>query len=258
MPRNGSGVFSRPAGTTPTNGDELDAVPYNMLMDDMTQALTDSLPRDGSAPMTGELAMGSNKITGLATGTDAGDAVRFDQISGLAPKLVPAGTIIWTALAAAPSGYLKANAPTVSRTTYADLFAAIGTFYGAGDGSTTFVAGPDLRGVVPRGWDDGRGLDGGRVRGSYQADAVQDHYHSASSSTNGSHAHNIGSRGKDGNSPSIGADFSYSGYGGIDNYPNTSAAGDHAHTIYVGGMASGSIAAENRVKNVALLACIKY
>ena len=93
MSRNSSGVYSKPAGTTPTNGDDADATQFNLLMDDMTQALTDSMPRDGSAPMTGPLAMGSNKITGLATGTDADDAVRFDQISGLAPKLVPAGLL---------------------------------------------------------------------------------------------------------------------------------------------------------------------
>lgn len=37
-----------------------------------------------------------------------------------------------------PSGYLYAMGTAVSRTTYADLFTAIGTRYGAGDGSTTF------------------------------------------------------------------------------------------------------------------------
>ena len=257
MPRNYSGVYSKPAGTTPTNGDDADATQFNLLMDDMTQALTDSLPRDGSAPMTGALAMGSNKITGLATGTDAGDAVRFDQISGLAPKLVPAGAVIFHAGATAPTGYLKANGAAVSRTTYADLFAAIGTTYGAGDGSTTFVI-PDFRGMFPRGWDDGRGIDIGRVRGSYQDDAVQEHGHVASSSTNGSHAHVVGTRGYDGNSTGIGAEVSYSGFGGVVNTLSTASAGDHAHTITVGGVNSGSSAAETRVKNVALLACIKY
>jgi microcystin-dependent protein len=257
MPRT-LGIFSLVPSYLATSGATIKTEQHNPPLEDIAQALTDSLPRDGSAPMTGALAMGSNKITGLATGTDAGDAVRFDQISGLAPKLVQPGDITWTARSTPASGYIKANGATISRTTYADLFAAIGTTYGAGDGSTTFVAGPDMRGVVPRGWDDGRGLDGGRGFGSYQADAVQDHYHLASSSTNGSHSHYIGSRGKDGNGASIGADFSYSGYGGIDNYPNTGAAGDHAHTITVGGMANGRIAVETRVKNVALLACIKY
>lgn len=53
---------------------------------------------------------------------------------------VPAGTIIDFAGASAPSGYLECPlvATNISRTTYADLFAAIGTLWGAGDGSTTF------------------------------------------------------------------------------------------------------------------------
>lgn len=45
-----------------------------------------------------------------------------------------AGTIIFFAMTAAPLGYLKANSAAVSRTTYATLFAAIGTTFGAGDG----------------------------------------------------------------------------------------------------------------------------
>lgn len=98
MPRNSSGVYSKPAGTTPTNGDDTDAVQFNQLMDDFAQAINDSLPRDGSAPMTGALAMGVNKITGLATGTDAGDAVRFDQVEafGYASTATVAGTTTLT------------------------------------------------------------------------------------------------------------------------------------------------------------------
>jgi phage-related tail fiber protein len=70
-------------------------------------------------------------------------------------------------MAAAPAGWLKANGATVSRATYADLFAAIGTTYGAGDGATTFRL-PDLRGEFLRSWDDGRGVDPGRTVGSSQ------------------------------------------------------------------------------------------
>lgn len=69
-------------------------------------------------------------------------------------------------------GWLLANGQVVSRTTYADLFAAIGTEYGAGDGATTFSL-PDLRGEFLRGWDDGRGVDPGRTLGSVQLDALQ-------------------------------------------------------------------------------------
>ena len=85
---------------------------------------------------------------------------------GIAPGVEP-GSIIYVARNTAPTGYLKANGALVSRTTYAALFAAIGTTFGAGDGSTTFAL-PDLRGEFVRGWDDGRGIDSGRVFGSQQ------------------------------------------------------------------------------------------
>ena len=49
------------------------------------------------------------------------------------------GKIEWFAFSTAPNGYLVCNGANVSRTTYADLFAAIGTTFGSGDGSTTFA-----------------------------------------------------------------------------------------------------------------------
>lgn len=55
----------------------------------------------------------------------------------------------------APTGWLLCNGDAVSRTTYADLFAVIGTTFGTGDGSTTFNV-PDFRGRVPAG-DGGTG-----------------------------------------------------------------------------------------------------
>lgn len=50
----------------------------------------------------------------------------------------PTGAMIPYAGASAPAGYLLCNGSAVSRTTYAALFAVIGTTYGSGDGSTTF------------------------------------------------------------------------------------------------------------------------
>lgn len=90
----------------------------------------------------------------------------------LAAAAAPSGTVAFFAGQAAPAGWLKANGAAVSRTVYAALFAAIGTRYGAGDGSTTFNL-PDLRGLFPRALDDGRGVDSGRVLGSRQEDAMQ-------------------------------------------------------------------------------------
>jgi len=57
-----------------------------------------------------------------------------------------------------PTGWLEEDGSAISRTTYAALFAEIGTMYGTGDGSTTFNL-PDARGVVLRGWDHGAGVD---------------------------------------------------------------------------------------------------
>lgn len=55
-------------------------------------------------------------------------------------------------------GFLACDHAEYSRTTYSDLFAKIGTRYGAGDGSTTFNV-PERRGYFPRGWDGGSGND---------------------------------------------------------------------------------------------------
>lgn len=65
-------------------------------------------------------------------------------------KCAPAGSIEMYAGANAPSGWLKCDGSAVSRTTYAALFAAIGTTYGAGDGSTTFNL-PNFNGRTPIG-----------------------------------------------------------------------------------------------------------
>lgn len=65
--------------------------------------------------------------------------------------LLPTGTIVATARSTAPNEkWLIAEGQAVSRTTYATLFAAIGTTYGAGNGSTTFNL-PNLKGRVPLG-----------------------------------------------------------------------------------------------------------
>lgn len=50
----------------------------------------------------------------------------------------PVGGIILHPMSAVPAGYLIANGQAVSRTTYANLYAVYGTFFGTGDGSTTF------------------------------------------------------------------------------------------------------------------------
>lgn len=69
--------------------------------------------------------------------------------------LEPVGVILSYAGATAPSGWLVCDGAEISRTTYAALFALIGTAYGAGNGSTTFNL-PNLKGRVPVGLDSGQ------------------------------------------------------------------------------------------------------
>ena len=65
-------------------------------------------------------------------------------------EIIPSGTIVGYGAGSAPTGWLLCNDAAVSRSTYARLFAVIGTGYGAGDGSSTFNV-PDLRDKVPLG-----------------------------------------------------------------------------------------------------------
>jgi microcystin-dependent protein len=77
---------------------------------------------------------------------------RLTDLEAIVSALVPSGVISQYAGASAPSGYLLCEGQTVSRATYASLFTAIGTAYGAGDGSTTFAL-PNLKGRIPVGKD---------------------------------------------------------------------------------------------------------
>ena len=84
---------------------------------------------------------------------------------------IPTGMIAPFAMSTPPTGWLECNGATISRSTYATLFAAIGTTYGAGDGSSTFVL-PDLRATFIRGFDNSRGIDTGRTFGSFQDQGI--------------------------------------------------------------------------------------
>jgi microcystin-dependent protein len=75
---------------------------------------------------------------------------------------VPAGALVPYAGSTAPAGWLLCYGQAVSRTTYAALFSALGTTYGAGDGSTTFNL-PDLEGRTVFGKDDMSGSAAGRL-----------------------------------------------------------------------------------------------
>jgi microcystin-dependent protein len=121
-------------------------------------------------PQATETVQGKIELATIAeaiAGTDAQRAITPATMWAAFPYVLPAGSIIYVAQNSAPNGFLKANGATISRSTYSSLFAAIGTTFGSGNGSTTFQI-PDLRGEFPRGWDDGRGVDNGRAFGSSQ------------------------------------------------------------------------------------------
>ena len=90
--------------------------------------------------------------------------------------IVPTGSVHVMATTTVPTGYLECDGSAISRTTYSDLFATIGTTWGAGDGSSTFNV-PDLRGEFIRGWDNSRGVDGSRNFASSQSDDNKSHNH---------------------------------------------------------------------------------
>jgi microcystin-dependent protein len=93
--------------------------------------------------------------------TGVGSATNPYVISsqGDAGQAVPSGSLVMYAGDVVPAGWLLCNGSSISRTTYAALYAAIGTAYGAGDGSTTFAI-PDLRDRFPV------GVSGTKARGA--------------------------------------------------------------------------------------------
>jgi microcystin-dependent protein len=175
-------------------------------------------------------------------------AITLNGTTGISSPAINAGNIVgqvcFFAMSTAPTGFLKCNGATISRTTYADLFAVIGTTYGSGDGSTTFTL-PELRGEFLRSLDDGRGVDSGRAIGTAQADAFQGHYHGILRDATGSFADTI--------TVPIGRTNSYYTGGYVE--PPT----DYRRNYLTDGLnGTPRYAAETRPRNVALLACIKF
>jgi phage-related tail fiber protein len=173
---------------------------------------------------------------------------------------LPAGSVIHVAQSTAPSGYLKANGAAVSRTTYAALFAAIGTAFGAGDGSTTFNL-PDLRGEFLRALDDGRGVDSGRTIGSAQASTrtLQKVVAWDQTDTSGTVTLGLCYERADSEGLTTSADPAYAKTatgsawtGGINDNATTGTLNGIGDTGYAGRWIS------YRPRNIALLACIKF
>ena len=182
-----------------------------------------SLTKSNTRMLEGDID--ASNITGVLPVANGGTG------SSAGASSFPSGSVIYHAANTPPTGFLKADGSTVSRSTYSDLFAAIGETYGAGDGSTTFLV-PDLRGEFMRGWDDSRGIDSGRSFGSAQADQMESHSHALTGGGN-----NTGG-------------FIY---GNI-----VATGGGTGSTITTSSNGGTSNSSETRPRNVALLACIKF
>lgn len=171
------------------------------------------------------------------------------------------GQVAMFATTTAPTGWLLCNGSAVSRVTYAELFAAIGTTYGIGDGLTTFNV-PNCIDEFPRGWNGNSGSVGTKFNQSIQshthtattgADGGHthtastgsggDHVHAASTTTNGDHTHSKTYTYVAGGALNLG--FIYNDpnvyHGGGDSRSTagnktmtTSSNGAHAHTVNVG------------------------
>ena len=115
----------------------------------------------------------------------------------------PAGVVTSFAGSSAPAGWLLCNGAAVSRTTYAALFAAVGTTWGVGDGSTTFNL-PNLveKFDVGAGGAYALGATGGAASVTLTAAQMPAHPHTASAVAAGDHTHGISKT--DGDVPATG------------------------------------------------------
>jgi microcystin-dependent protein len=168
----------------------------------------------------------------------------------------PAGVVSLYAGSTEPSGWIFCGGQDVSRVTYSDLFAAIGTTYGIGDGSTTFGI-PDLRGRVGVGRDDmvsdanrmtsgGAGIDGNTLGAAGGSETHQlttselaSHTHASGSITatsDGSHNHQAGSSTSVAGGDTVPTTVRQPNQSGA----NTETAGAHTHSTTGTSASTGS------------------
>jgi microcystin-dependent protein len=139
----------------------------------------------GTLGVTGATSLTTGSISGIMTAPTAAAGTNTTQIATTAFVLsngAPTGGLIMWGTGTAPSGWLLCAGSAVSRTTYAALFAVIGTTFGVGDGSTTFNL-PNYTNRMPY------GTTVAATGGSADA-VVVSHTHTATSTDSG-HSHTI-------------------------------------------------------------------
>ena len=206
--------------------DSLDKIPNGKKSSAVNSESEDTVATSKAAKTAYDKGVEAKSAADTAQHT-ANDANNNANTRQLKSELV--GEVAFFARSTPPSGWLKANGAAVSRTTYAALFAAIGTTFGAGDGRATFNL-PDLRGEFLRGLDDGRNIDRDRRLGTAQGDAIK------------THTITVPNSGFEG---SVQGTWFYAESGNGNN-------NQRENTITYNGEN------ETRPRNIALLACIKY
>lgn len=213
--------------------------------------------RDFREPQEHIAATAAHGVSGNVVGTTDEQAMTnkdmTDESNTFPPSItLPAGMVAPYAGGSAPTGWLLADGSAVSRSTYADLFAAIGTSYGAGDGSTTFNL-PNLKGKLPVGRDaaqsefDTLGETGGEKTHVLTTAELPSHAHSINHdhgavSTGGqsaSHTHTGGTDTQGAHSHSAlatprsiyAAGGSSAGMYALDYNTPTNTSGAHAHNV---------------------------
>ncbi len=145
---------------------------------------TGALVLSGGAGIAGNLHVGGTIVTATMPAGTSNTAVATTAF--VQNNSIPAGGLMMWPTASAPTGYLLCNGTAISRTTYAALFAVIGTTFGIGDNSTTFNL-PNYTNRVPVG--AGGLYSAGNSGGSKDA-VVVSHTHTATVTDPG-HAHQM-------------------------------------------------------------------
>lgn len=187
------GVYSVRLGASPMN-----ALPAGIFadgnlklrvwFDDGTHGFQELSPNQELTSVPYAMSVADGAISSAKLSADAVTTAKVQDGAITAAKLaanvavVPVGTVVSTAVSSAPAGWLLCDGAAVSRETYAALFAAIGTTFGSGNGSTTFNL-PNLKGRVPAGLDAGqsefntRGKTGGAKTHTLSKAEMPSHNH---------------------------------------------------------------------------------